>query len=295
MLQMNWNATLRRMNIGSGGIVVNQLGQVLLIQRDDTGTFALPAGGVELNETPAEAAVREVKEETGLLVMPVRLVGLYFAPIPPHGYLSIVYRCIQRGGKIETSDESPVVGFYGTRPLPQSILNIHRERIEHGLQHRGGAPNWIRQKTSLKLLLRFLYIKLIVYPRLDRQRRRLGQPTHQPTPGWQAEARLIMQNDAGDILWERQADGWQLPGGNCLRNEAPWETAVRFHPHHAQPSNLSGIYPHPNKHHMTFVFTAQAETQLSASQQATFEYFLPDQQPKNADSLHITWIKSDNT
>ncbi len=57
--------------------VINDRGEILLIQRSDDGLWAMPGGAFEVGETPAEGACREAFEETGLRVEPVALVGVY--------------------------------------------------------------------------------------------------------------------------------------------------------------------------------------------------------------------------
>lgn len=63
-----------------GAVVFDQHGQVLLQQRADNGRWSAPAGGMDPDESPAEAAVREVWEETGILAEPVRVLGVYGGP-----------------------------------------------------------------------------------------------------------------------------------------------------------------------------------------------------------------------
>lgn len=53
---------------GVSVIILNEKQEVLLVQRTDNHLWGLPAGSIEINETPEEAAVREVQEETGLLI-----------------------------------------------------------------------------------------------------------------------------------------------------------------------------------------------------------------------------------
>ena len=53
------------MFVGTNGIVVDQFGQILLIKRDDTRTWAIPGGALEAGELPSDGVAREVKEETG--------------------------------------------------------------------------------------------------------------------------------------------------------------------------------------------------------------------------------------
>ncbi|HZU75101.1 MAG TPA: NUDIX hydrolase N-terminal domain-containing protein [Acidimicrobiales bacterium] len=57
--------------------VIDDRARVLLIRRADDGLWAMPGGAYEMGETPAEGAVRETLEETGYLVEPIELVGVY--------------------------------------------------------------------------------------------------------------------------------------------------------------------------------------------------------------------------
>src|SRR5512147_879179 len=61
-------------------IIRNEDGAILLQRRSDNGLWGLPSGGVEIGETVSTAVVREVKEETGLVVEVERLVGVYSDP-----------------------------------------------------------------------------------------------------------------------------------------------------------------------------------------------------------------------
>jgi 8-oxo-dGTP pyrophosphatase MutT (NUDIX family) len=61
-------------------VVVRDDGAVLLIRRTDNGNWALPGGAIELLESVAEAAVRETREETGIVVEVTGLAGIYSDP-----------------------------------------------------------------------------------------------------------------------------------------------------------------------------------------------------------------------
>lgn len=50
----------------AGGCIFNDKGEVLLQKRADSNKWGFPGGVIELGETPQMAAIREVKEETGL-------------------------------------------------------------------------------------------------------------------------------------------------------------------------------------------------------------------------------------
>ena len=63
-----------------GVLAADEHGRVLLQRRRDTGQWALPMGQMELGETPSECAVRETREETGVLVQVTGLLGVYSDP-----------------------------------------------------------------------------------------------------------------------------------------------------------------------------------------------------------------------
>jgi ADP-ribose pyrophosphatase YjhB (NUDIX family) len=58
-------------------------GRVLVVRHSEGGVWLLPGGAVEPTEVPADAAVREMFEETGLLVRLTRLVGVFGGPDSP--------------------------------------------------------------------------------------------------------------------------------------------------------------------------------------------------------------------
>jgi 8-oxo-dGTP pyrophosphatase MutT (NUDIX family) len=60
--------------------VFDEDGRLLLVQQRDGGVWSTPGGLIEPDEHPADAAVREAWEETGLLVHPERVLGAYGGP-----------------------------------------------------------------------------------------------------------------------------------------------------------------------------------------------------------------------
>ena len=129
--------------------VIFRDGAVLLQRRDDNGKWGLPGGGVEPGESVAMAIAREVREETGLEVEPVRLIGVYSDPANhqiityPDGnvihYVSSVFECAIRGGALECGCESLELGFFAPDALPDDTLPISRIRIHDALARQVGA------------------------------------------------------------------------------------------------------------------------------------------------------------
>lgn len=100
----------------SAGCRVEQEGKLLLVQRGIDpfkGTWHMPAGFVEVNELPALAAMRETREESGLVVETTHLVDAYFYDDDPRGNgVVLYYAAIFKGGRLEVSDETQSARFF---------------------------------------------------------------------------------------------------------------------------------------------------------------------------------------
>lgn len=283
------------MIIGTTGVLVDGLGKVLLIQRDDTRTFAPPGGGLEAGELPTEGVVREVREETGLIVMPVRLVGMFFSHRDQDSLLILMFRCLQRGGEVETSEESLSVGFYPTHTLPRPMTRLHRERLTQVLQHRELDAFWEEQPLRGVERAGMAILRQVVYPYKDWQRRRRGQQPHVSAARWDVGAFVVIQNEAGAVLWVKRTDmeAWNLPGGGSEQGESPWETAVREAHEETNLTvkldRLGCINVYNNETGIVFTFTATIEGgQLqTGAEAADFAWFSPGAEPKNCFPQHV--------
>lgn len=93
-------------------VIPNEKGEILVIKRSDDGTWSLPAGAMDPDETPAEAIVREVEEETGLVVEIEKVIGVFagkdFTWTYPNQdvvqYTVIVFLCRPIGGELSAVD-----------------------------------------------------------------------------------------------------------------------------------------------------------------------------------------------
>src|SRR6185437_14935119 len=63
--------------VAIGAVVGNESGEILLVQRADSGVWLYPTGWADVGYSPAEVVVKEVEEEAGILVEPVRLVAVF--------------------------------------------------------------------------------------------------------------------------------------------------------------------------------------------------------------------------
>lgn len=111
--------------VGVSAVVRNDRGEVLLVKSADHGIW-MPIGGmVEVGEEPADSAMREVREETGINVSVEQLLGVFDGPLVtyPNGdqvhYVSLVFRCHAVGGAIHVGDEENTdVRFFSPAQLP---------------------------------------------------------------------------------------------------------------------------------------------------------------------------------
>ena len=85
-------------------------GRLMLVQRTDSGLWALPGGAAEVGEPPAHVAEREAAEETGLVVRARRLIGIFDNRVkaqwesPVHMY-HLLFECELLGGEpVRTSE-----------------------------------------------------------------------------------------------------------------------------------------------------------------------------------------------
>jgi ADP-ribose pyrophosphatase YjhB (NUDIX family) len=114
--------------------------RVLLTRREDFEVWCLPGGTVDAGESLAEAATREVREETGLDVRLGHLVGLYSRPRLGGCHTAALFAGAAVGGSLQP-DPGEVVGvrWCSGADVPDDLLWGRRERIEDALAGRIGV------------------------------------------------------------------------------------------------------------------------------------------------------------
>ncbi|MER5494163.1 NUDIX domain-containing protein [Streptomyces sp. NPDC002490] len=133
------------MVVAASAVVTDDRGRILLQRRRDNGLWALPGGGMDMNESLPGTAVREVREETGLEVEITGLVGTYTDPRHIIAYsdgevrrqFNVCFRARVVGGSLAISDESTELRF--VHPDELDVLPLHhtqRLRLTHFLEYR---------------------------------------------------------------------------------------------------------------------------------------------------------------
>jgi 8-oxo-dGTP pyrophosphatase MutT (NUDIX family) len=131
--------------IATSAVVTDGRGRILLQQRADSGNWALPGGGMELNESLTGSAIREVKEETGYDVQITRLIGTYTDPRHIIVYsdgevrrqFNVCYAARITGGQLAISDESTEIRFIAPDELDSLPMHpTQRLRLDHYLADR---------------------------------------------------------------------------------------------------------------------------------------------------------------
>lgn len=119
--------------VGVGAVIVeghNDARRVLLIRRGTPpllGEWSLPGGVLECGETLREAVAREVREETGLAIETLDMLGVYERVIRAEGrvryhYVLIDFLCRQTGGELKAGSDADEVRWFAPDELP--ALNL---------------------------------------------------------------------------------------------------------------------------------------------------------------------------
>jgi len=129
--------------VAVGAVVANEQGQLLLIKRSDHGIWLYPTGWADVGYSPAEVAVKEVAEETGIECEVERLIACYdglrrgFSPVPLY---SLVFLCRATGGELRPHPlECDDVGWFDPDGLPDPLAS-GGAWVEHAVASMGDDP-----------------------------------------------------------------------------------------------------------------------------------------------------------
>jgi ADP-ribose pyrophosphatase YjhB (NUDIX family) len=119
------------LRLGVACAVFDDAGRILLSHRADFNRWNLPGGRLDSGEAMAEAAVREVREETGVIAQVERAVGLYFSA--GRGRMTAVYAGWPLGGELlRRTDETRDNRYFARADLPKNLFGAEKIRDAFG-------------------------------------------------------------------------------------------------------------------------------------------------------------------
>ena len=183
----------------------------VLLQQPEPGRLLPVTTSLAAGVLPAEALVHAFRAATGLVVWPVRLVGVYFIA-RGGGELVLSYRCTLRGGDLQPLPDQPAAAFYDTSPPPRGLSAAHARQLDDALHHGGGPARLGR------------------IPAAGRGLRGLFGRRESPAAGvdWGVGVMLVVHDGQGQIVCERHPGGiWKPLAVDGELGEAPWESAAR--------------------------------------------------------------------
>jgi ADP-ribose pyrophosphatase YjhB (NUDIX family) len=116
-------------------VITDPAGRILLVLRNrepGRDQWALPGGFVETGESPAEAACRELEEETGLRASDPALIDIIYHESTYYktSLLIIGYHFRSFEGEMRAADDADEVRFFAVADLPELAFESHRAIID---------------------------------------------------------------------------------------------------------------------------------------------------------------------
>jgi ADP-ribose pyrophosphatase YjhB (NUDIX family) len=129
--------------------VVLQGDQILLVEERDGGGWSLPGGWADVGESPSEAVTREVLEESGYLVRPMKLLSLCdrdrrgYPPHPWHIWKAIFLCELEDDRQSPLGSETAAAAFFKRNELPADLRfsRTTAEEVERCFE-QGHHPEW---------------------------------------------------------------------------------------------------------------------------------------------------------
>jgi 8-oxo-dGTP pyrophosphatase MutT (NUDIX family) len=136
-----------RHSVSVAAAIVDEEGRFLVIRRRDNGRWELPGGVLELGESIPAGVVREVHEETGFLIKPERLSGVY--KNMNLGVVNLVFGGSVIGGAATPSDETTEVAWWTADAVTSRMPPAYAVRLLDATRQDGPI---IRAHDGVNLL-----------------------------------------------------------------------------------------------------------------------------------------------
>ncbi|GAA2576824.1 NUDIX hydrolase [Actinomadura fulvescens] len=137
-----------RHSVSVAGVIVDDQGRALLIQRRDNGHWEAPGGVLEQDEDIITGLRREVQEETGLDVTPIALTGVY--KNMSRGIVALVFRCKAENGTLQETNESSAFRWVTAGEVIELADEAFAIRVVDALTNHASVP--VRQHDGVRML-----------------------------------------------------------------------------------------------------------------------------------------------
>lgn len=235
------------LRLGTSCVVLDDAGQVLLSQRGDLGTWGLPGGRLDRGERLADAALREVREETGITAELIRPAGLIY--VTRWQRLNVLFLARATGGMLfgrthETRDNR----FFPLDAFPSGAQHEDRARaVLKGdiLLKIDETPNHDYRRLRRRFAVR--WVQNLLRGRLE--------PRY---PRFKIQAICIMNDD-------------RLVSIPCDGTHAPWQ-ALAAHYGITAPLRWIGVGEAVDTGLVDFVFAADAAARLASDNLSAYHH-----------------------
>lgn len=200
------------MKIIISGILTDFRGRIFLQQDSPTSLTILhhrPAAGT----MPADTLDQAFRQEAGLIIMPVRMTGVFYDGGVSGGELTFCFRCTMRGGELVVPDGGLPAGFFDCPPLPEGLSPKFRQQAENALHHPGGPPALEVSTRSVGRRLAGLFGR--------------GKPADNGE-SWRVAVRLTDQPTGNGVEFALAGMDGERPSMPVADGESPWAAARRL-------------------------------------------------------------------
>ncbi len=186
----------------------------IFLQKTTNDSLAPVGHIVEAGILPTQTLARVFREETGVIVMPIRLTGIYHSG-RDGGRVTFCYRCTMRGGVLQVPEGYPPAGFFDFSPLPRGLSPGYRQQVDEALHHAGGPPSMTGEASDAGAWFGRMVGR--AKPAAD-------------SVAWDVSVKLVEAAD-DDVVEMTLVDQDAAPADDAVGvkpGEAPWETAARL-------------------------------------------------------------------
>ena len=155
ILGANRFETYSKTRAGSRAVVVRD-GSILLSHETIPGWWLIPGGGMKEGETPEACCIREVEEETGFIVKPLRQFLTLYEYYEEYRYISHYFVCWITGtGQMRLTDAEKRRGLEPEWIPLEDAVGIFSRHQEYAGIHEEQRGSYLREYTALKEYLAF--------------------------------------------------------------------------------------------------------------------------------------------